>query len=665
MIIRKLVTLLGFQIDESEANRYETRLHQLRDVGQSIATRGAAMTAGFTAPVLAALGQTLGAAGEVETSMNLIQEATKASADDMARLKSEVEGVATSGASSFAEVSAMALALQRQGMSVEQLVNGGLKAADNLALATGTATDQVADIISDTARIFEVSADQLAGSVNQVTGTLNASKLSANDYGQALSAGGGMAAQAGVSLADFNAVMSATAGYLGVGADQGTSLKTALLAILNPSKGAAEAMAAYGLELTDANGNVKDMASLAGELQTKLAHLSDGQRVGVLGEVFGSDAARMGVVLADIGRAGIEAQKGLIAQGDAAAMAGARLKGYQGALAAVGNAIEAVGAAIASSGLLQWATDGANALAGFIGELAKANPLLIRFGTVFALIGAAIGPVLIALGATIALLGGPVTLAFIAFSALAAYLIAFWPEIQAQWAGIVDWLSTFFDSPIEHLKQVFAWIGENWAALILGLPGVILAVFTPSVFRPIQDAFEGVVNWIGDQWDALWARITGGVSAIGNRISGFFGRAAADDPRDSGTTTGPDLIPVAPRAKGGPVEPGRSYLVGEEGPELVSPRSRGLVLPAGLTAFMRSFENMSLPTTPIQSGGGRTTVIHSSPQINVQADIRVPEGTTAEQGRLFTEQIGRVFDDKIRDVIRTTGYSFVEMEAPV
>lgn len=249
-------------------------------------------------------------------------------------------------------------------------------------------------------------------------------------------------------------------------------------------------------------------------------------------------------------------------------------------------------------------------------------------------------------------------------SVLGAYLIAFWPEIQAQWGGIIDWFSTFFDSPLEHFKQVFAWIRENWAALILGLPGVILAVFTPSVFRPIQDAFDSVVKWIGDQWDALWSRITGGVSAIGKRIAGFFSRAAAEEPSAYGTKTGPNLIPVAPRADGGPIEPGQGYLVGEEGPELVSPRSRGFVLPAALTGFIRSFESLSLPSAPLGKGGRGGTVINSSPQINVQADIRVPEGTTAEQGRLLTEQIGRVFDTKIRDAIRTASYEFVDMEAP-
>lgn len=52
---------------------------------------------------------------------------------------------------------------------------------------------------------------------------------------------------------------------------------------------------------------------------------------------------------------------------------------------------------------------------------------------------------------------------------------------------------------------------------------------------------------------------------------------------------------VGTRASGGPVSSGRPYLVGEEGPELVVPRSSGTVIPAAETAAML--------------GGGGTTVV--------------------------------------------------------
>ncbi len=63
-----------------------------------------------------------------------------------------------------------------------------------------------------------------------------------------------------------------------------------------------------------------------------------------------------------------------------------------------------------------------------------------------------------------------------------------------------------------------------------------------------------------------------------------------------------------PRAKGGPVVPGKSYLVGENGPEFVTPRRRGFVHPNG-------------------SGGGSSRVqIVPSPYFHAVVDGRVVKG---------------------------------------
>jgi TP901 family phage tail tape measure protein len=47
-------------------------------------------------------------------------------------------------------------------------------------------------------------------------------------------------------------------------------------------------------------------------------------------------------------------------------------------------------------------------------------------------------------------------------------------------------------------------------------------------------------------------------------------------------------LSIQARARGGPVTAGQPYLVGEEGPELIVPRSDGMVLPAGQTAAAMS-----------------------------------------------------------------------------
>jgi hypothetical protein len=78
------------------------------------------------------------------------------------------------------------------------------------------------------------------------------------------------------------------------------------------------------------------------------------------------------------------------------------------------------------------------------------------------------------------------------------------------------------------------------------------------------------------------AGIGAGRLAAGSAGSGFGGKLGGQAPYPGGYDGNP-ATPY-PRAKGGPVGPGRDYLVGEEGPEIVTFGAAGTVIPAGPTA---------------------------------------------------------------------------------
>jgi hypothetical protein len=73
------------------------------------------------------------------------------------------------------------------------------------------------------------------------------------------------------------------------------------------------------------------------------------------------------------------------------------------------------------------------------------------------------------------------------------------------------------------------------------------------------------------------------------------------------------------RAAGGPILPGRSYLVGEQGPELIVPAAAGMVLPASLTEAVRQVPASGGLPVPAQASAGRSVVF--SPVITINHPI--------------------------------------------
>ena len=67
-------------------------------------------------------------------------------------------------------------------------------------------------------------------------------------------------------------------------------------------------------------------------------------------------------------------------------------------------------------------------------------------------------------------------------------------------------------------------------------------------------------------------------SVLGSAVGDFFGFSGSTQPDDWYTTLGYGTVDGA-RASGGPVSGGKTYLVGERGPELFSPSASGTIIP--------------------------------------------------------------------------------------
>lgn len=199
-----------------------------------------------------------------------------------------------------------------------------------------------------------------------------------------------------------------------------------------------------------------------------------------------------------------------------------------------------------------------------------------------------------------------------------------WEQIQLKehketteaWA--LQWKQVFAEIDAEQERAI-----EEGAAL-LEKKAEESNEFIAQAARNIQDAlgdsleqaFDGSFKSIGRMWIDVLKKMAA-QSAAAQLSSYLFGDTFGTKGGSLGGLIG--SLFGGPRAEGGPVSAGRAYLVGERGPELIVPRSSGMVIPNGAGGQSVSF------TTVVQGDASANTlrlIRQSQQQMSAQMRYR-------------------------------------------
>lgn len=277
---------------------------QLQKQHAAMTTLGIGMTA-FGAVAAAAVGIAVSKYMEFDKQMSAVQAATHESADNMALLRDAAIEAGASTAFSATEAAAAITELSKAGVSTKDILGGGLAGALSLAAAGELEVAQAAEIAATAMTQFNLKGSDVPHIADLLAAGAGKAQGSVDDLSQALNQGGLVASQAGFSIEETTGTLSAFAAAGLLGSDAGTSLKTAILALQNPSAKAREVMDQYGLSVYDSQGNMLGFNEIAGQLSTKLGGLTDEQRNAALATIFGNDAVRAANVLYANGQDGI------------------------------------------------------------------------------------------------------------------------------------------------------------------------------------------------------------------------------------------------------------------------------------------------------------------------------------------------------------------------
>lgn len=507
----------AFEKGASHASKMLRRTQrEFEQLGKKLSDVGREMSTKITLPIVGAGAAIIKMAGDFETSMNEVGISTQASADEMGKMRDLALQIGKDTTKSASEAAGAMDTLAKAGMKTADILNGGAKAAVALAEAAGSELEPAAAVITDTMTQFNKTTKDLPAIINNVTGAVNESKFSFEDFALGLAQGGGVAASAGVEFEDFAAALAATSSQFNSGQDAGTSMKTFLLSLTPATKKARAAFEEAGFSAYNANGTLKSMAEIAGDLATKFGHLSEEDLNATFKQMFGTDAIRTAIGLMKQGEAGITAMQERIAATDASAQAAARMKGFNAELEKLKGAIETAAIAIADSGMLAALTSLVSGFANVIDKLGELSPETLKWITIIAGVAAVVGPVVMVVGSMVS-----------GFAAMLPLLVKLGPLFT----GIAGVLKLVGAAALIASRFLIAGLLAHpvlaGAALLIG--GIYLAWKHWDKIGPIvQRLYTAVKTYLMDKMNAVFSWIGGKLKWVGDQFAKLYDRVVGN-----------------------------------------------------------------------------------------------------------------------------------------
>ena len=434
----------------------------------------------------------------------------------------------------------------RAGLDAEQAA-AALAPAMNLAAGEGGNLDTVSGGLVATINGFHGSFEDAGHYADVFAAACNNSALDVDSLSSAMSVAAPIFSAAGYSVNDAALYMGVMANN-GIDADKAAnSLKTGLARLVSPAKEGYEAMKQLGIEVTNADGSMKDSVTIQKELHDAFSKLSESEQIAAASAIFGKNQmapwlALINTAPGDVGELDQALQS---CAGTTDEMAEAMMSGFGGSLEKLKSSIDvlvtSIGEALAPvilqvADFVQRLVDKFNSLTPAQQEtivkigliVAAVGPLLVIVGKVISAVGTIMtivpkisGAITAVKGAFAALnavmLANPIVLIIAAIAALVAAFIYLWnncEEFRQFWIDLWEGIKDIAVKVWEGIKTFFT---EAWEAI---------KSTCETVFTGIRDFFAGVWNAISTTvstvWTAIKDTISGIVQGIWDKITGVW-----------------------------------------------------------------------------------------------------------------------------------------------
>ena len=439
---------------------------KIKDAGDKMKGFGKSYSMYVTAPLTAAGTVGVKKFAEVDKTMQLTNATMGNSAEQAELLNQAMKDAASNSTFGMNEAATATLNFARAGLDAEQAA-AALAPAMNLAAGEGGDLETVSAGLVATINGFGDSFDNAATYADIFANACNNSALDIDSLSSAMSVAAPIFHAAGYDVHDA-ALYMGTMANAGIEASvAANALKTGMARLISPAKDGAAWLDKLGVEVTNADGSMKDSVTVQKELHDAFSKLSESEQLAAASAIFGKNQMSNWLALINTAPEDVAALNSELGMtGTTSEMAEAMMSGFGGSLEKLKSGID-VAATSLGEALAPIILKVANGIQMLVDWFNTLSPTAKQVVAVILLIVAAIGPLLLVIGTLMSSVGSIMMMAPKIMTALAAFnpmilvVIAVIAALVA--AGIV--LYKNWDKIKAKAKEIKDNVSKAWADL--------------------------------------------------------------------------------------------------------------------------------------------------------------------------------------------------------
>lgn len=313
---------------------------KLKTIGGTVSDIGKDLTTKVTLPLAAAGTVAVKKYADVDKTMKLVESTmgkVKFAAGDLNQAMRDAAANSTFGMNDAAQA---ALNFARAGLNAQQAA-ATLAPAMNLAAAQAGDLDTVSNNLVGTIMAFGDSFDNAEKYADVFANACNNSKLEINSLTEAMGVAAPVFHAAGYEVKDAALYMGVMANANIDASTAANALKTGMARLISPTQQAADWMQKLNVNVTNADGSMKDSVTIQKELHDAFAGLSESEQLAAASAIFGKNQMSNWLALINTAPEDVEAlSKSLDKEGTVAEQSAAMMEGFGGSMEKLKSSVD-------------------------------------------------------------------------------------------------------------------------------------------------------------------------------------------------------------------------------------------------------------------------------------------------------------------------------------
>lgn len=521
---------------EQQANSSQSTLQRMREIGSRMQEVGGKITevGQNLMPVTLAIGgvgvAATKTAADFEASMSNVKEISKASGDDFESLKDKAKEMGEKTKFSASDAADAFGYMAMAGWKTNDMLNG-IDGIMNLAAASGEELALTSDIVTDALTGFGLSAKDSGHFADVLASASSNANTNAAMMGESFKYVAPLAGTLGFSAEDVSIALGLMANSGIKGSQAGTSLRSALTNLANPSKTMIQAMREFGIEMFNANGTAKPLAEIMDMLRNKIGSCDQETQAYIASTIFGKQAMSGMLAIVNASEKDYTKLTEAVYNADGAAlqMTQTMEDNLNGDIQKLKSTLEAVVISIGEI-LIPKIREIVAVIKSWVEHFNQLDDKQKEVLVMIALIVASIGPLLIVIGTLVSSIGSimvaisalsaPILIAIGSIMGLIAIFTALYAtneefriKVSEIWNTVVELIRTSieliketFTSFIEITKIIWDKFGTDIMNLVQSYFSMISSIIQ-TVLTFIKDFINVILAIMQGDWERAWEGI--------------------------------------------------------------------------------------------------------------------------------------------------------------